>query len=516
MNQEIILIAAPEATSRPGLLFRAAQACGRLAVCLLLLLVSVRTCTAKTALTWTGALSSDWNNAGNWSPAQVPGTADEVEVGISPFGYQPLVSTVAQCTSMLLGNRQSVTLTVNPGAAITVSGFIKQGHGGDAASAYTIITGGGSLTCGSLIVGDGVPGKIVAVKTTRLISMIASLTVSGDLLVNSVTSFLLSGGLSHNDGYFSLVAGQMTIYGQVRLTNSVPVFLSGLLADSRPAAMFHIDITAAQHPRLKLFGNISFVIANPAFDTVDLYNLIGGTGSGVVEYGGVDQIVATRSLAGLDLRPKPYQNLVISGSGLKKTAAPSGDSLNVDGYLAVQAGTLDLQINNAYLSVGGNFSNAGAVRLNRALFLGGKFSNTATVTSGNDTIRFRGGDQVLSDTTADGTALKNVRLIYGTKTIASGGFIIPPGGEWRAVDNSTMVGISPGAQLVLRSDTAGQSSLVFSGQNTRPGIETVRRPGGIKVNTVPQVRGRRLPVRVGTVAGKGTGRQLKPAVRKVK
>ncbi|WP_439697090.1 hypothetical protein ACFGVS_01010 [Mucilaginibacter sp. AW1-7] len=467
MNKEIILIAAPEAIVRPRLLFRAAQACGRLAVCLLLLLVSIRTCTAKTVLTWTGVLSSDWNNAGNWSPAMVPGASDEVEIGLSPFGYQPLVSSATQCSSLLLGNKQPLTLTIAPGAAMVVSGFIKQGHGGDDAAGYTIIAGGGSLTCGSLIVGDGIPGKIIAVKTTRLIAMIANFTVSGDVLVNSVTSFLLSGGLSHNDGYFSLVAGQMTIYGQVRLTNSVPVFLSGLLAESRPAAMFHIDITAGQHPGLKLFGNISFVIANPVFDTVDLYNLT-GTGTGLVEYAGGNQIVASRSLAGLDLRPKPYQNLVISGSGVKKTAAPSGDSLNVDGYLAVHAGTLDLQTNNAYLSVGGNFSNAGTVNLNRALFLGEKFSNTATITSGNDTIRFRGGNQVLSDTTATGTALKNVRLVSGTKTISSGGFIILPGGVWRVADNATMVSIAPGAQLVLRSDAGGQSGLVFAGQDPGP------------------------------------------------
>jgi hypothetical protein len=33
------------------------------------------------SLTWTGSVNSDWNTAGNWSPAQVPTSSDTVTIG---------------------------------------------------------------------------------------------------------------------------------------------------------------------------------------------------------------------------------------------------------------------------------------------------------------------------------------------------------------------------------------------------------------------------------------------------
>ena len=44
-------------------------------------------------LTWTGAVSSDWQTAGNWSPAQVPTASDTVNIS----------STVTTATASLFG-----------------------------------------------------------------------------------------------------------------------------------------------------------------------------------------------------------------------------------------------------------------------------------------------------------------------------------------------------------------------------------------------------------------------------
>src|SRR5262245_19707072 len=47
-------------------------------------------------LTWTGAVSSDWNNATNWSPQQVPTGADTAVINSGPVvaATNPLFSTL--------------------------------------------------------------------------------------------------------------------------------------------------------------------------------------------------------------------------------------------------------------------------------------------------------------------------------------------------------------------------------------------------------------------------------------
>ena len=36
--------------------------------------------------TWTGAVSNDWNNGANWSPAVVPGPGDAILIPAAPSG----------------------------------------------------------------------------------------------------------------------------------------------------------------------------------------------------------------------------------------------------------------------------------------------------------------------------------------------------------------------------------------------------------------------------------------------
>jgi len=53
-------------------------------------------------LTWTGALSNDFNNPGNWSPAQIPGPADDVLINLDAT-YTVVLSADASVNSLQLG-----------------------------------------------------------------------------------------------------------------------------------------------------------------------------------------------------------------------------------------------------------------------------------------------------------------------------------------------------------------------------------------------------------------------------
>jgi hypothetical protein len=445
-------------------------------------------------ITWTGASSSDWNTAGNWSPGVVPGVADDVQIGIVTFSNQPVLNNVLLCNTITFGSRKAIVFIINAGAGISVSGSITLQHSEDNLVPYTTITGSGSLTCASLVVGNADPSKIVQVKTTELVSTLALFTVSGNVYVNSTTCWLLSGGIAHNNSLFSLQGGQLTVNGQIKLTNLVPAFLSGNVLSLTPASKFSIDVSSGQNPRLKVLGNVAININNPQWDAIDYYNPLpsAGAGSSAVAYGGASQIIATSSTSGLDTIPQPYDNLIISGTGVKNTESTSGDYLVVGGFLNVTQSTLDLQTNGATLWVLGNFSNAGTTNLSRASFLGGIFTNSNALNTRNDTVSFLGGNQVLNDSTANGTILKNVLIGPGTKTIATGSFIIPSGGNWKMAGDSSVIAIAPNAALIFQADSTGQSMMTSTRLNYRNpvGVGTAGpvkviaalKPGNIPIN----------------------------------
>lgn len=70
---------------------------------------------------WTGAVSSDWNAAGNWHTGAVPTATDEVVI-LRPVygGYMPVLTGNASVKS--LSHSREATLTLAPGAKLTAQG----------------------------------------------------------------------------------------------------------------------------------------------------------------------------------------------------------------------------------------------------------------------------------------------------------------------------------------------------------------------------------------------------------
>lgn len=476
---------------------------GRRCCLLLFFLITAQVAGAKNLIAWTGSISSDWNTPGNWSPQIVPGAADEVQIGLTSFAVsaQPLISAAAQCASLTFGAVQPVQLTISAGASLTVGGAVILVHSETDQIPAASLTGAGTMSCGSLQVGNMVLAKLVKDKTTRLQSSLAELTVTGNVVLNSATVFLLSGGLAHNQSLFSITGGEVTVNGQIRLTNLVPDYLSGLLAGSVPSSRISLDITSGQSPKLKVLNNIPLSISHSDWNTADYDHDLAGTANGTVEYGGADQVIATGATAGLDVSPAPYAGLVISGSGTKHTESSSGDQLITAGALRIVSSTLDMQTNQASLRVGGDFSNAGTALLGNTTFLGADFNNTSVLMTSTALIRFEGADQALAENTATGTAMNNVNFLSGTKSLKSGEFILPAGGTWTIADKATLFSVAPGAQLVFRSAAAGPPALVFADPGSPAGIAASGRSSQVAASLKPNsARGvRKLVTPVKTV-----------------
>jgi len=87
--------------------------------------------------TWTGAVSTDWNVAGNWSPASVPSATDDATVGGTLTNY-PVITSSTTIHNLTINSGGIVS--VDPGITLTVSNDMDVNAGG------TFNLGGGILT----------------------------------------------------------------------------------------------------------------------------------------------------------------------------------------------------------------------------------------------------------------------------------------------------------------------------------------------------------------------------------
>lgn len=305
---------------------------------------------AQATLNWTGKVSSDWATAGNWNSNTVPGTMDQVQIGMIAFVNQPVVSSNSQVGSITFGNVQPIVFTVLQNAVLQVTGNIIQMHSTNNIAPTTMLTGNGSLTCNAFFVGNSVTSKIVMSKTTGVISTIANLSINTNLTLYTASSDLLSGGDGDNNSSFSLQAGRITIAGQIRTYHQIPIYMQSLTS-VKPYAKFSVDIVGSQSPTLMLGDSVSVSLANQATDTICFNHHLIGTGIATVNYFGVNQLIYTNAYSAIGNTGYTYQNLIISGSGIKTIVGPTGNTLLAGGSIYVAGGSLVTKVASSSIKV---------------------------------------------------------------------------------------------------------------------------------------------------------------------
>ena len=86
------------------------------------------------AYTWNGSVSSDWNTSANWSPAGVPGLADDVTINASGGAFDPAWDELPGIRNITMSSR---TFNLN-GFALQITG--------------TAVFSGGSVSNGSIVI----------------------------------------------------------------------------------------------------------------------------------------------------------------------------------------------------------------------------------------------------------------------------------------------------------------------------------------------------------------------------
>ncbi len=331
-------------------------------------------------LTWTGAISSDWHVAGNWSPAFVPTTTNNVIIPTA--GNAPVLSNAnGLCKTMTITNG-FLTITSGRTLAVSADAFIGTGASNGILSMGS--SGSKIIVSGSWFVGTsgfftGVSGsstEFIGANSSLTISMNASSAFQNLLINGSNSTFFVAGSIVNIYGNFTLQAGT------------------------------YFPNTANYIHYLR--GN--FAKTGGVFNT--------GTG-GTVNLSGTTNQTITYGV---------FNNLTISGSATKTTQ----DTCRVMGNLLVGSGptfaagpssTWDLR-GNVTIIAGGTFNDGG----NLHQFSGTTWTGLGNCTQNTGTIRFwRNGTQNINGATfnnvlLEGTGAKimngNVR-VFGDFTMGT-------------------------------------------------------------------------------------------------
>jgi fibronectin-binding autotransporter adhesin len=266
--------------------------------------------------TWNGSTSTAWETPANWTPSSgtsFPGTAVGDIVNIPAAGLQPAINaTPANPLASLTFTGSGKTLTINSGFTLSVTGAVILNSSTVANVTGSITGAGGTLSCGSFSVGSG--GGGTATRTTNFTLTLATITISGNLTLNS------SFAAFANNSTFTHTSGTLTVGGSITTANPNAGNISSYLMGNTT-------------PTLNLTGVTPFNISGTGTNTITLT----GTGATVDYQYSAGNMTFLAAPAGL----LSYRNLIISGgAGNTKTLAAN---FALSGTLTVRsATTLDL------------------------------------------------------------------------------------------------------------------------------------------------------------------------------
>ncbi|MES2649018.1 MAG: BNR-repeat neuraminidase N-terminal domain-containing protein [Bacteroidota bacterium] len=415
-----------------------------------------------TVVLWTGAVSSDWSNAGNWpayvGPGSTPPAASDVAViGAIPFLHQPQISSAVIVKNVVFGSAQSTTLSMLAGGSL-ISGDIVGFW--TANTSHNIQANNQTITInGSLSLSDGIAGHEINLGIGN-----GTVNVNGSLVQagNAAVSFTGAGSLAITKDYnattgtFTAGAGTVVYNGtenqhiaQLNYNHLTINKTAGLAAiDAIVNIAGDLSVVSGQLDNISTINISGSVTIAPGATLHNDYRLyVGGnwnntgnyleTGNQVIFNGSGAQIISATT----------FNNLVINKTGAS-TASLNGNII-INGDLTIASGIFDVKTfdcnrslqggsftisNNATFIVGGNnsplyFSNHSFGNTSNYVANGIIAQSIAGVEFGNLIFRNNGLKTLLSPITVNGDLTIETNAIFdaGTQTITLDGNFIDDG-----------------------------------------------------------------------------------------
>lgn len=428
--------------------------------------------------TWTGAVSTDWNTAGNWSPAGVPGATDSVIVPSAT--NQPHVHTGAfsvhgiSIQSGALVTLDTVTLTVvgsftdaggvlDPNASSAISLAGSGTVSGNANAAALLVPGSYTLT-GDVQGGNVQVNGSLTLGGHALVASSSFVTAGTGVVImtNAADTLYSQGAMAFGGGAEGgkLLAGTVVVQGGFSVTS-----IGGFVAGTGVTTVFNGSavqvVTVVDSVISSTFGNVDF--NNPAaVALLSLVNVAGDvtleskavvasadttfTGQGLAVKGNITTIGGSFLKmgrlyvnAGINFATSTYATtaIILTGSGQTLPAGFTYPFVYVGGgnvtlgagpynilnQLAVQGGSLTLGANltfpgNTFVQLGGTLILNG-----HTLSMGGNFTTNLNgvlkMTNPSDTLivgrdAFFGGASEAGQLTAGG-------IVFGGNFVEGGG-----------------------------------------------------------------------------------------------
>ena len=397
-----------------------------IAALIALFLVSLSDTVSAYTFDWKGT-STTWASAGSWTRSGAGGTStypgqsgaiDIVRIGVTSFaGSQPTLSASISVASIEFGNNSgsAITLTVNSGVTLAVTGSVTQDHNSANGGITTTLSGSGTaaLTCLSLVVGDNTAppapngdywygGNLPSMNVTAFNCSIPTLTINGNLTLNSTSTALTTWTLfyypwaqnySVNNPVVNLNSGTLTVNNIITI-NAAYVNRSDGTFNIYNTCTYNMDLGASTNS-LYLLGNTPLTAASGG--AFDFSASAGTTSASTVYYAATSgtQTVYNSNDTYLGTSPTIYPNLVLSGASSKKI---DGGSLTIGGNWTTGGGNVDMSTNNPSATVSGNWTNATTVTEGTGSV---NVTGTLTVNAGA-VINGGSGTTTITGTTANG------------------------------------------------------------------------------------------------------------------
>lgn len=453
---------------------------------------------------WKGSTSTDWNLAANWLPATVPTINDLAQVGVVSYTRQPTIQNssapnkVAALTlGVLSGTSPStlpITLTVNSGYTLAVTGTIQQNLVSTAVSYASTLAGSGSITCADVQVGDNTNSAISG--QALLYSSVASLAVNNNITVTSNGT---------NRAAFTMLDGTVTVGNLINITNSGTPSIAN-------SSYFTINTAnTGTNPKLVLFAANAVSIEDPIYGSVNFYGDHGGPTTTTYNAAGATVYTATTTggfgsasgnLTGgnaIDLSKETYYNLIVQGAGTAKIGA-SNSTLLIDNDLTTSA-TIDAFTYTIPITVGATFTNSGN-------FTGGAGTIGAATLTNSNVLTAGGGNISVTGTLTNTGTFAGAGGTIATSTLANSGTFTGGTGAITASGLTSLTGgtFTTGSGLFTATGGIDNTTGTFqqgSGNVTTTG--SIRQFSGIMNFSAGTVSVRDIQITTGTMnAGTGT------------
>ncbi len=458
-----------------------------------------------TGLNWLNQFGGLAGDANNWSPSQIPTSADDLTFNLNA-SYT--VSYVGGPATSRTHTYRRGTVTFVSSATHTISTALTVGSvsGDDAALRVTT----GALRCsGAVIVADG-SGSAGVLTVDDDDASFTTTTTSGDLTIGNV-----------GDGALNvLTAGRVTVSdtftAAVNSASLVNILVDG--AQASPLAHSLLDVNGAVQHRLGVAGDAhltithggeanfagDLVVGNSSTSVSDI--LVEGNQAGIGSMLTVagDLLLGRNTTAGL---AAGTGNLTINGSGVVNV----GGNLILAGDADGSGGATLRMIVNSRLVTHTLIASAGTLDQSGGEIVidGGQYVNNAgplllSDTSGNPVLRLR------NSASSSVAGLPRAVVVGGPEVSASGELHIESGSDFLATVGDVVLGDDADDVGRLTVDGAG-STFSYSGINTlivgNAGTGFLNVSNGGVVNGGPLIVGK-LASSSGTLAVLGAGSRV--------